>query len=172
MTLEEIKELIALANEHGLAEIEFERDGERVRIRRAAVEHEVILPQTTPMQAGQPQQQAAPPAATGFLPQPPPPPSQRGTSRAPVAQPAVAAEALVYVKAPIVGTYYESPSPGAAPFISVGDRVAKGQVLCIIESMKLMNEIESEVTGIVVQKIAANATPVGYGEPLLAVRSE
>ena len=76
------------------------------------------------------------------------------------------------MKAPIVGTYYESPSPGAAPFISVGDRVSKGQVLCIIESMKLMNEIESEISGILVQKIASNATPVGYGEPLLAVRSE
>ena len=165
MTLEEIKELIALANEHGLAEIEFERDGERVRIRRATAEHEVIL---APAAA---QAQPQPPAPSGFLPQPPAP-GQRAPRTPVVPPPAAPTEPLVYVKAPIVGTYYESPSPGAAPFISIGDTVSKGQVLCIIESMKLMNEIESEVSGIVVQKIAANATPVGYGEPLLAVRSE
>jgi acetyl-CoA carboxylase biotin carboxyl carrier protein len=163
MTLEEIKQLIALAEENGLAEIEFERDGERVRIRRATVEHAVVLPAATNVQAQQP----APPPG-GFLPQPAVP-AQRTAA---VPQPTQPAEPLVYVKAPIVGTYYESPSPGAAAFIQVGDRVSKGQVLCIIESMKLMNEIESEVAGVVVQKIAMNATPVGYGEPLLAVRSE
>jgi len=162
MTLEEIKELIALANEHGLAEIEFERDGERVRIRRATTEHDVVLPAVSA---------TPPPAASGFLPQLAGAPPQRAQRTAAPSAP-LQTETLFYVKAPIVGTYYESPSPGAAPFISVGDRVSKGQVLCIIESMKLMNEIESEISGIVVQKLAVNATPVEYGEPLLAVRSE
>jgi acetyl-CoA carboxylase biotin carboxyl carrier protein len=162
MTLEEIKELIALANEHGLAEIEFERDGERVRIRRATTEHDVVLPPVT-------QAPPQPPAPTGFLPQPAAPP-QRAPRTPVVPPPAPPAEALVYVKAPIVGTYYESPSPGAEPFISVGDRVSKGQVLCIIESMKLMNEIEAEAAGTVVAKLLENGRPVEYGEPLFSVK--
>ena len=74
------------------------------------------------------------------------------------------------MKSPIVGTYYDSPSPGAAPFVKIGDTVEPGQVLCIIESMKLMNEIESEVAGTVVAKLVENAKPVEYGEALFAVR--
>jgi acetyl-CoA carboxylase biotin carboxyl carrier protein len=100
----------------------------------------------------------------------PAPPAR--SAKPPVVSPPPGPDTIVSVKAPIVGTYYESPNPGSPPFIQVGDRVSKGQVLCIIESMKLMNEIESEITGIVVQKLANNATPVGYGDPLLAVRTE
>jgi acetyl-CoA carboxylase biotin carboxyl carrier protein len=77
---------------------------------------------------------------------------------------------LVLVKSPIVGTFYESPSPGAAPFVRVGERVQPGKILCIIESMKLMNEIECEVSGIVESKLVLNAQPVEYGEALFAVR--
>ena len=76
----------------------------------------------------------------------------------------------VYVKSPIVGTFYESSSPEAPPFVKVGDRVTPGQVLCIIESMKLMNEIESEVSGTIVAKLVENGRPVEYGESLFAVQ--
>ena len=85
-------------------------------------------------------------------------------------EPDLTAPTLKAVTAPIVGTYYDSSSPGAAPFVRVGDRVEIGQVLCIIESMKLMNEIESEVTGTIVAKLVENAKPVEYGEALFAVR--
>jgi len=74
------------------------------------------------------------------------------------------------VKSPIVGTYYEAPSPGAPPFIKPGDHVTAGQVLCIVEAMKLMNEIESDVTGEVVKLLVANGQPVEYGQPLFAIR--
>ena len=76
----------------------------------------------------------------------------------------------VIVKSPIVGTYYDAPKPGDPPFVKVGDSVEPGQVLCIIESMKLMNEIESEVAGIVVAKLMENGRPVEYGEALFAIR--
>jgi acetyl-CoA carboxylase biotin carboxyl carrier protein len=164
MTLEEIRELIALAKEHDLAEIEFERDGTRVRIKRPITEHQVTLPATPlPVPANVPPPGPRPAA-------PPTPGTQAMVPARPSAPPV--GESIVYVKAPIVGTYFESPSPGAPVFVKPGDRVSKGQILCIIESMKLMNEIESEVSGVVVQKIAANAAPVGYGEPLLAVRTD
>jgi acetyl-CoA carboxylase biotin carboxyl carrier protein len=90
---------------------------------------------------------------------------------APPAAPAAAAEeGLHLVKSPIVGTYYEAPSPGAPPFIKPGDQVTSGQVLCIVEAMKLMNEIESDVTGEVVKLLVANGQPVEYGQPLFAIR--
>ena len=74
------------------------------------------------------------------------------------------------VKSPIVGTFYTSPSPDAAPFVKVGDRVSKGQVICIVEAMKLMNEIEADVTGEVVRVLVENGQPVEYGQPLFAIR--
>jgi acetyl-CoA carboxylase biotin carboxyl carrier protein len=77
---------------------------------------------------------------------------------------------LIVVKSPIVGTYYESSAPGAAPFVAVGDPVKPGQVLCIIESMKLMNEIECEHAGTIVSVFVENSQPVEYGEPLMAIR--
>jgi acetyl-CoA carboxylase biotin carboxyl carrier protein len=86
------------------------------------------------------------------------------------AQPAAAEEDLHLVKSPIVGTFYESPAPGAAPFVKPGDTVQAGQVLCIIEAMKLMNEIEADISGEVVKLIAVNGQPVEYGQPLFAIR--
>ena len=85
---------------------------------------------------------------------------------------APAEEVLHEVKSPIVGTFYESPSPGAAAFVKVGDQVEVGQVLCIIEAMKLMNEIESDVAGEVVKRIAASGQPVEYGQPLFAIKAK
>jgi len=155
MTIEEIKQLIELANETGLAELEVERNGDRVRIRRAVAppQQDFVLPAAAPAAA-----QVSVPAAN--------------VAAAPVANPPVAAEdpALTYVKAPIVGTFYEAPSPDAAPFVKVGDQVQTGQVLCIIESMKLMNEIESEVSGVIVSRFVSNAQPAEYGQTLFAIR--
>jgi acetyl-CoA carboxylase biotin carboxyl carrier protein len=78
---------------------------------------------------------------------------------------------LIYVRSPIVGTFYESSAPGSAPFVRVGERVQPGKVLCIIESMKLMNEIEAEITGIIESKLVKNGQPVEYGEALFAIRA-
>jgi acetyl-CoA carboxylase biotin carboxyl carrier protein len=93
-----------------------------------------------------------------------------GTGAAPAAPPAAAEEALHTVKSPIVGTFYESPSPGASAFVKIGDQVELGQPLCIVEAMKLMNEIESDISGEIVKRLVQNGQPVEYGQPLVAVR--
>ena len=163
MTIEEIKELIHVVHETGIAELEVQRGENRVRIRRSPVtmNQEIVLPAA--VQAG-----AAPavlPAAQSVL--------------ASAAQPVPAAvssdtdkedDRLVVVKSPIVGTYYDAPSPGAPTFVKVGDPVEPKQVLCIIESMKLMNEIEAEISGTVVSKLVENGRPVEYGESLFKIR--
>jgi acetyl-CoA carboxylase biotin carboxyl carrier protein len=103
--------------------------------------------------------------------------AESGAAQAPVAgappaaAPAAAEEALHTVKSPIVGTFYESPSPGASAFVKIGDQVEVGQPLCIVEAMKLMNEIESDVTGEIVKRLVQNGQPVEYGQPLFAVRA-
>ena len=150
MTVDEIRELINLAAETGIAELEVQRGENRVRIRRAAF--------------AAPQDFAVAPAPAQ---QPPPPPetsNDKGHD-----QPAD--PNLTLVKSPIVGTFYESASPGAAPFVRVGERVQPGKVLCIIESMKLMNEIEAETSGIIDSKLVMNGQPVEYGEALFAIRA-
>jgi len=154
MTVEEIRELIQLASEMGIAELEVQRGENRVRIRRAGTAApEILLAPTAPALIAA--QAASAPAAAASpreaLEKPPDP-------------------NVVLVKSPIVGTYYESPSPGAAPFVRVGERVQPGKVLCIIESMKLMNEIEAEIAGIVESKLVLNGQPVEYGEALFGVR--
>ncbi len=158
MTIEEIRQLIELATETGVAELEVQRGDNRVRIRRAAFasSQEVMF--------GAP---AALPAA---------PPAEGHREKAEKAEKPDKAEKrsdpnLHLVKSPIVGTFYESPSPEAGPFVRVGERVQPGKVLCIIESMKLMNEIESEVSGILESKLVLNGQPVEYGEALFAVRA-
>ena len=150
MTNDEIKELLVLFNESGVGELEIEREGERIRIRKAgqAAEYQVS-PAVTP--AAQPPETAVPvesaPAAAG-----------------------AEASGQILVKSPIVGTYYDAPSPGSAPFVNVGDAVEPGQVLCIIESMKLMNEIEAETAGVVAAKLVENGRPVEYGEALFSIK--
>jgi acetyl-CoA carboxylase biotin carboxyl carrier protein len=161
MTIEEIKELIQVVNSTGIAELEVARGDSRVRIRRslaAPPAQEIVLPAAPLMPA------AAPSVS---MPQSAPPPTAPPTAAGPTA---VADEKTVYVKSPIVGTYYECPAPGAPPFVNAGDRVSVGQVLCIIESMKLMNEIESDVAGVVVARLVENGRPVEYGESLFAIR--
>jgi len=163
MTIDEIKELIQVVNESGIAELEFSRGDSRVRIRRnlAPKSQEFVIPASpvlaTPIQAAVSANPIAS-AQTAISAQPPP----ATTDVAP-------ADNAVYIKSPIVGTYYDSPSPGSPSFVRVGDRVSTGQVLCIIESMKLMNEIESELSGTVTAKLVENGKPVEYGEPLFAV---
>jgi acetyl-CoA carboxylase biotin carboxyl carrier protein len=163
MTVDEIRELINLAAETGIAELEVQRGDSRVRIRRAAFATQqefVLAPQSYPAPM------AAPHAAGPSTPAPLPASSSH---EAPKEMPADPTQVLV--KSPIVGTFYEGPAPGAPPFVRVGDRVQPGKVLCIIESMKLMNEIESETSGIVESKLVMNGQPVEYGEALFAVRT-
>jgi acetyl-CoA carboxylase biotin carboxyl carrier protein len=163
MTVDEIRELIALAAETGIAELEVQRGDNRVRIRRAAFATQqefVLAPQSYPAPLAAPQ--SAPPATPAPVPAP-------SAHEAPKEKPVDLTQVLV--KSPIVGTFYDAPAPGAPPFVRVGDRVQPGKVLCIIESMKLMNEIESETSGIVESKLVMNGQPVEYGEALFAVRT-
>jgi acetyl-CoA carboxylase biotin carboxyl carrier protein len=172
MTINEIRELLSVFNESGVAELEVQRGDNRVRIRRSfGLAQELIVPSVA-----QPQIMGAPvpsvPPAVQHAPNPalhitPPPPA--------AAEPMASGKPVVdenceMVKSPIVGTFYESPSPGAPAFVKIGDQVEVGSVLCIIESMKLMNEIESEVAGTVVAKLVENGRPVEYNEALFAIR--
>ena len=130
-----------------------QRGENRVRIRRAAF-------------AANPQEFVLAPATR---PLPPAPRRVPGAAKEKPEKPAD--DKRVLVKSPIVGTFYEGPSPGAPPFVRVGERVQPGKVLCIIESMKLMNEIEAETSGIVESKLVMNGQPVEYGEALFAIRA-
>jgi acetyl-CoA carboxylase biotin carboxyl carrier protein len=159
VTVDEIRELINLAAETGIAELEVQRGENRVRIRRAsfATPQEIVVaaPSYAPLPSAPLPAAASVPPAT--------------THEAPKEKPAD--PGLVLVKSPIVGTFYESASPEAPPFVRVGERVQPGKVLCIIESMKLMNEIEAETSGIIESKLVMNGQPVEYGEALFAVRA-
>ena len=152
MSNEEIQKLILLAVESGVAELEVQRGENRVRIRLAHFSHEVTVPATFPIPMAAPS--AASPAASAH----------------PAAASSTHPSDAVLVKSPIVGTYYDAPSPGAPVFVKAGDMVEPGQVLCIIESMKLMNEIEAEIAGTIVGKLMENGRPVEYGEALFAIR--
>lgn len=165
MTIDEIKELIHVVHETGIAELEVQRGDNRVRIRRStAGAQEVVVPSLLPVSV------TAVSAVGGVAPSA----AQDNLLTAPVAAVAAApAEDLrdaVVQKSPIVGTYYDAPAPGAAPFVKVGDRVEPKQVVCIIESMKLMNEIEAEVAGTLIAKHVENGRPVEYGESLFTIR--
>ena len=160
MTVDEIRELIKLALDSGIAELEVQRGQDRVRIRRAGADHEVTLsaPAVPAPAAASVAHSAAAASGTSFEP---------ARERAePPADPN-----LILVKSPIVGTFYEGPAPDADPFVRVGQRVQPGNVLCIIESMKLMNEIEAELAGVVESQLVRNGQPVEYGEALFAIRA-
>ncbi len=161
MTIDEIKKLIEVVRETGIAELEVQLGENRVRIRSAQpANQEVVLPAVLPVSMpAAPAQALTPPA----LPIP-----ATENAAAPLAQ--KEEEETLVIKSPIVGTYYDAPSPGAPPFVKIGDRVEPKQVLCIIESMKLMNEIEAEAAGIILAKHVENGRPVEYGESLFTVR--
>src|SRR5271170_7325787 len=141
MTNQEIKELLKIFDESGVAEMEVQRGENRLRLRRAPTSQELAIPA------------AAAPQAT---------PAHASTPAAAPAKTAPAEANHTLVKSPIVGTYYDAPSPGAPTFVKVGDTVEPGQVLCIIESMKLMNEIESEMAGVIASRLCENGRPVEY----------
>jgi acetyl-CoA carboxylase biotin carboxyl carrier protein len=148
MTIEEIKELLQVFNESGVGELELQRGKDRLRLRKAGE-----------------------PVAMHFSPQSAPAASADHSASAPAA-PAKPAEPDAnhhLVPSPIVGTFYEAGSPGSPPFVKIGDHVEPDTVLCIIESMKLMNEINAEVSGVVVAKLVENGRPVEYGTALFAI---
>ena len=158
MTLDEIKRLIEFIREQNLTEFEFEHDGVKLRVKTGAVTHA-----TVPMTPGVPAPAvpvAAPLVSAATLAALPPPAAEaedEGTE-------------LAIVKSPIVGTFYRSAEPDAAPLVDVGSMVRKSQVLCIIEAMKLMNEIDSEYEGEITNVYVENGQPVQYGERLFAIR--
>ena len=168
MTINEIKELIHVGRETGILEIEVKRGDESVRIRLAgSAPQDVVVPTAIPVPvvANSPILVAPQPAAAS-----PPPVAPAPVTPAAPTPPPKEEEQNVVVKSPIVGTYYDSPSPSAPPFVKEGDTVVPRQVLCIIESMKLMNEIEAEIGGTIVAKHVANGLPVEYGEALFTIR--
>jgi acetyl-CoA carboxylase biotin carboxyl carrier protein len=159
MNQRELKELIEFIIEKDITEFELERGDVKVKIRRGAQSPPAVSPDshyipvaTTPV--------AVMPAAAA--------PSPRAE---PInAAPAAPVEDLHVVRSPIVGTFYEAPSPGAPPFVKSGDQVEVGQVLCIVEAMKLMNEIECDVAGEVIKKLVTNGQPIEYGQELFTIR--
>ena len=162
MNQKELKELIEFLIEKDIAEFELERGDVKIKIKRAG-EHTVVHSHAEPRFHAVPPAPSVPIelAATS----PPVPPPSVTTASAPAPE-----EGLHTVKSPIVGTFYEAPSPGAPPFVKLGDAVEVGQVLCIVEAMKLLNEIESDVAGEIVKKLATNGQPIEYGQELFVIR--
>jgi acetyl-CoA carboxylase biotin carboxyl carrier protein len=176
LNLDELRELTELFSAHGLTDFEFENADIRIRLSRnpapsaaegfhAVVPHPAPSPQAlmhTAASAGaQPTQSAAPPAPAG----------SEGGATATAATPAEAPEEELHViTSPIVGTFYRASSPQAEPFVKVGSQVEQDSVVCIIEAMKLMNEIQAETTGTVAKIYVENGQPVEYGQPLFGVK--
>jgi acetyl-CoA carboxylase biotin carboxyl carrier protein len=155
--LKELRELVDFLKENGIAEFDMERTDLKVRIKFAGAAGSTAA-------AIDPARLAELLASGGGVPNP-------FAAPAPAATPPVEpVEKLHEVKSPIVGTFYDSPSPGASTFVQVGDQVEVGQVLCIVEAMKLMNEIECDVAGEIVKRIAVTGQPVEFGQPLFAIR--
>ena len=158
MNQKELKELIEFLIEKDIAEFELERGDVKVKIKRAAEPSTTALPDSRYI-AVHPVSVPVPPASL---------PAQvdlAANAAAPESE-----EVLHIVRSPIVGTFYESPSPGSPPFVKVGDALEVGQVLCIVEAMKLMNEIECDMAGELVKKLVANGQPIEYGQELFALR--
>ena len=161
MTNQDIKELIQIFHESGVGEMEVQRGDNRLRLSRGPMHQEILTPSS-----GTPAVSMPPPMPLGSA-------FSASVGSGAASAPARALEtdsSHVLVKSPIVGTYYDQGSPDSPPFVKVGDSVEPGQVLCIIESMKLMNEIEAETAGIVVAKLVENGRPVEYGEAMFTIR--
>ena len=165
MNQKELKELIEFIIEKGIAEFELERGDVKVKIKRASEAPPVVLPDSRYI-AVHPAPVAA--AAAAPVPASAPPTADLAAAVTPVPEPE---EDLHIVRSPIVGTFYEAPTPGAPPFVKVGDPVEVGQVLCIVEAMKLMNEIEAEVSGEIVKIYVENAESVEFGQALFGIRA-
>lgn len=155
--IQDLKELIEFLKENQVAEFDLDRGEMKIRLKFAQpASAGVPVLGTIPYPA--PQTLAPAPAAPPLAPTPQPAPPEPDAD-------------LHIIKSPIVGTYYGSPSPGAPSFVAPGDRVEKGQVVCIIEAMKLMNEIEADASGEVVKCLVTNGQPIEFGQPLFAVRT-
>ncbi len=141
MELNELKELLELLKETDITELQIEKEGTKVKIKREKILSSLEIPAR----------------------------KQTVITEKAIIETEEEAQRLVTVTSPIVGTFYRAPSPDSNPFVEVGSKVTKGQILCIIEAMKLMNEIESEVDGIVVKILVENGQPVEYGEPLFLI---
>lgn len=141
MELEDLKELIELLKNTDITELQWEKEGAKIKIKKEKLLSSIEMPLKHP---------------TDFQPK-----IEKETEEV--------TQRLITVTSPIVGTFYRSPSPDASPFVELGLKVTKGQVLCIVEAMKLMNEIESDVDGIVVKALVENGQPVEYGEPLFLI---
>ena len=157
MDLEDIRQILDLVREHELTEFELERDGLKVRIRKAGGEVTFVAPAAPAVAVAAPAVPAPAAAAPAAVP------------ANPGAEPPASVD-LAMIKSPIVGTFYRAPEPGAPNFIEVGDQVRKGQVLCIIEAMKLMNDIESDTDGEVTAAYVENGRPVQFGDRLFAIK--
>jgi len=161
LDVKEIKEILRILEEQDITEFELEQDGVKLRIARSGRNTSAppapLVASSSFVAPASPGPAAHPPAAASSS-SPGAPAEEAGDGKGGV------------VKSPIVGTFYRSPDPNSAPFVNVGDRVRVGQVLCIIEAMKLMNEIESEVAGEVVKIHPENGQPVQYGDPLFTIR--
>jgi len=160
LEFDDIEQILALMKQHDLAEFELERDGLKLRIRKAGGGFV-----TVPSQVHNPAVAMNPPPAQMPIAAPAAP-----VAHAPAEEDEIPVE-LAVVKSPIVGTFYTAAEPGAPAFVEVGQRVKKDQVLCIIEAMKLMNEITSEYDGEIVSVYVENGKPVQYGERLFAIRT-
>ena len=151
MNVKEIKELINLMNENGLLELEIEKDGMRIRLKKTSSGIEsmgapIIVERHSSIEAAAAQQAAA--STT---------PAEKAQAK------------TVEIRAPMVGTFYRSPSPEAPPYAEIGQTIEVGQVICIIEAMKLMNEIKSEIKGKILEILVDNAEPVEFGQPLFLI---
>jgi acetyl-CoA carboxylase biotin carboxyl carrier protein len=154
VNLKELKEILQILEDQEITEFELEQEGTKLRVRRGGASPAAFV-----ARAGGPGNPQVPAAEVALAADP-----------APAAAAAPPESGLTVVQSPIVGTFYRAPDPNAAPFVSVGDVIKVGQVLCIIEAMKLMNEIEAEVAGEIVKVHHESGQPVQYGEPLFTVR--
>ena len=160
MDLDQLNQILKLVREHDFSEFELEHEGLRIRVKKDGVAPQIVA---APAFLPAPSAVAGPAAATG---------PGAPVSASPVAMPKDEEEIeLAVVTSPIVGTFYRAPEPGAPPFVEVGAKIKKGQVLCVIEAMKLMNEIDAECDGEVVKVYVENGQSVQYGERLFAIRT-
>jgi acetyl-CoA carboxylase biotin carboxyl carrier protein len=174
--LNELRELVEFLKSNDVAEFDLEKNELKVRLKFMGA----VKAEAAPASSGLDLASLARLMAAGSAPPAAPAPAQvasvhgvaESAPAVPAAAPAAAAEKLHTVKSPIVGTFYESPSPGSPAFVKVGDMVEVGQVLCIVEAMKLMNEIEADAAGEIVERIASTGQPVEYGQPLFSIRAK
>ena len=172
MNQKEIKELIEFLVEKDIAEFELQRGDMKLLIKRGATPQPAPIVQVTPtVVPGHTVAVASAPAgSSSSAPSSTVDAGESASGAAPAPSTAAAEADLFILKSPIVGTYYEAPSPGAPPFVKVGDAVKEGQVLCVIEAMKLMNEIEADVSGVIAKLFVSNGSPVEYGMPLFGIK--